>query len=81
MSLFLSCIFGINFLPLTHLFTRSRIYRIENGECIIGMKAIAMIPLISFDAVVNVYLTILFMIPLRSKSDTEKSTPPTFFLS
>lgn len=27
-----------------------------------------MIPLISFDAVVNVYLTILFLIPLKSKS-------------
>lgn len=26
-----------------------------------------MIPLISFDAVVNVYLTILFLIPLQSK--------------
>ncbi|KAH6900166.1 hypothetical protein B0T10DRAFT_17751 [Thelonectria olida] len=38
----------------------------ENGVCIIGMKSIAMIPLISFDAVVNVYLTILFLIPLRS---------------
>ncbi|KAH7113360.1 hypothetical protein EDB81DRAFT_670274 [Dactylonectria macrodidyma] len=36
----------------------------ENGVCIIGMKSIAMIPLISFDAVVNVYLTILFIIPL-----------------
>lgn len=26
-----------------------------------------MIPLISFDAVVNIYLTIIFLIPLRSK--------------
>ncbi|KAI5462278.1 hypothetical protein BGZ63DRAFT_209469 [Mariannaea sp. PMI_226] len=38
----------------------------ENGVCIIGMKSIAMIPLISFDAVVNVYLTVLFLIPLRN---------------
>lgn len=30
------------------------------------MKSVAMVPLISFDAVVNVYLTILFLIPLSS---------------
>ncbi|TLS20996.1 uncharacterized protein PpBr36_10825 [Pyricularia pennisetigena] len=41
-----------------------RINRLEDGTCIIGMKKIAMIPLISFDALVNVYLTILFLIPL-----------------
>ncbi|KGQ07080.1 hypothetical protein BBAD15_g7605 [Beauveria bassiana D1-5] len=38
-----------------------RIARMENGQCIIGMQEISMIPLISFDAVVNVYLTILFL--------------------
>ncbi|KAJ3473504.1 hypothetical protein NLG97_g10269 [Lecanicillium saksenae] len=43
-----------------------RITRMENGQCIIGMKSIAMIPLISFDAVVNVYLTVLFLIPLKN---------------
>ncbi|KAL2205386.1 hypothetical protein CC79DRAFT_1259371, partial [Sarocladium strictum] len=42
-----------------------RITKIENGQCIIGMRSVAMIPLISFDAVVNVYLTIIFLIPLR----------------
>ncbi|QBZ60315.1 hypothetical protein PoMZ_07255 [Pyricularia oryzae] len=41
-----------------------RINRLEDGTCIIGMKKIAMIPLISFDALVNVYLTFLFLIPL-----------------
>lgn len=45
----------------------SRITRMENGQCIIGMRSIAMIPLISFDAVVNVYLTVLFLIPLKSE--------------
>lgn len=40
----------------------------ENGQCIIGMQSISMIPLISFDAVVNVYLTVLFLIPLKSES-------------
>lgn len=44
----------------------SRITRMEHGQCIIGMKSVAMIPLISFDVVVNVYLTIMFLIPLKS---------------
>ena len=48
--------------------TISRIARIVNGECFIGMRSISMIPLIAFDAVVNVYLTIIFLIPLKSKS-------------
>ncbi|QUC23821.1 uncharacterized protein UV8b_08062 [Ustilaginoidea virens] len=43
-----------------------RIARFQDGQCIIGMKSLAMIPLISFDAVVNVYLTMLFLIPLRN---------------
>ncbi|KAF4970935.1 hypothetical protein FSARC_2131 [Fusarium sarcochroum] len=43
-----------------------RIARIVNGECFIGMKSVSMIPLIAFDAVVNVYLTILFLIPLKN---------------
>lgn len=37
----------------------------KNGVCIIGMKNLAMIPLITFDTIVNAYLTILFLIPLR----------------
>ncbi|OAA59312.1 hypothetical protein ISF_06247 [Cordyceps fumosorosea ARSEF 2679] len=43
-----------------------RIARMENGQCIIGMQSISMIPLISFDAVVNVYLTVLFLKPLKN---------------
>ncbi|EEU47966.1 uncharacterized protein NECHADRAFT_75079 [Fusarium vanettenii 77-13-4] len=42
-----------------------RIAKIVNGECVIGMQSISMIPLITFDAVVNVYLTFLFLIPLK----------------
>ncbi|KAL2069572.1 hypothetical protein VTL71DRAFT_14251 [Oculimacula yallundae] len=38
----------------------------DNGSCRIGMKRVAMIPLIAFDILVNVYLTSLFLIPLRS---------------
>ncbi|KAH8649806.1 hypothetical protein BX600DRAFT_418738 [Xylariales sp. PMI_506] len=42
-----------------------RITRIDNGVCIIGMQKLAMVPLITFDVIVNVYLTTLFLIPLR----------------
>ncbi|KAH9219211.1 hypothetical protein DL95DRAFT_384641 [Leptodontidium sp. 2 PMI_412] len=38
----------------------------EDGTCIIGMEMKAMMPLIIFDAVVNFYLTMLFVLPLRS---------------
>ncbi|KAI1487920.1 hypothetical protein F5X96DRAFT_686003 [Biscogniauxia mediterranea] len=41
-----------------------RITRMENGECVIGMEKLSMIPLISFDLLVNVYLTLLFLVPL-----------------
>ncbi|TQN69743.1 hypothetical protein CSHISOI_05725 [Colletotrichum shisoi] len=43
-----------------------RITRIDDGQCYIGMQKVSMIPLISFDAVVNIYLAILFLIPLKS---------------
>ncbi|KAL9489554.1 hypothetical protein ACSS6W_001831 [Trichoderma asperelloides] len=42
-----------------------RIARMDNGQCIIGMETVSMIPLISFDALINVYLTIMFLIPLK----------------
>ncbi|KAL5413028.1 hypothetical protein PMIN03_003956 [Paraphaeosphaeria minitans] len=38
----------------------------DNGVCIIGMERIAMLPLIVFDVIVNVYLTLLFIMPLRT---------------
>lgn len=39
-----------------------------DGKCIIGMQKRAMMPLIIFDAIVNFYLNVLFIIPLRSES-------------
>lgn len=46
--------------------TRRRIaYINKTGTCIIGMEKRAMMPLITFDVVVNVYMTILFIVPLR----------------
>jgi len=37
----------------------------DHGVCVIGMQKISMIPLITFDVVVNIYLTMLFLLPLR----------------
>ncbi|KJZ75058.1 hypothetical protein HIM_05544 [Hirsutella minnesotensis 3608] len=53
-----------------------RIAKMEGGACIIGMESVAMIPLISFDTVVNVYLTIMFLIPL-TRLYTFKNMPRT----
>jgi hypothetical protein len=36
------------------LWNYSRFTRMENGQCVIGMKKVAMIPLIGFDGLVNV---------------------------
>lgn len=47
---------------LNFLYRFARINR--DGMCIIGMKIIATIPLITFDVVANVYLTSLFIVPL-----------------
>ncbi|KAF4510818.1 hypothetical protein G6O67_002681 [Ophiocordyceps sinensis] len=46
---------------LNFIFRRAKI---TDGSCIIGMSSLAMIPLISFDTFVNIYLTVLFLIPL-----------------
>lgn len=43
--------------------------------CVIGMKQPVMIPLITFDAFVNVYLTLLFLIPLLSEFGLNKVPP------
>ncbi|KZL64768.1 hypothetical protein CT0861_02017 [Colletotrichum tofieldiae] len=43
-----------------------RITHFEDGICIIGMEQPVLLPLISFDAAVNVYLTFLFLLPLLS---------------
>lgn len=55
--------------PYIGVFILNFIFRIayigHNGICIIGMKRVAMIPLLSFEIVVNVYLTLLFVLPIR----------------
>ncbi|KAK4135580.1 hypothetical protein BT67DRAFT_376951, partial [Trichocladium antarcticum] len=43
-----------------------RIAKVEDGECIIGMQRPAMIPLIVFDLIVNIYLTSIFLKPLSN---------------
>lgn len=64
-----NCLFMI--LPYTVLAVINFIWRItyinDEGVCIIGMQKTAMLPLITFEVVVNVYLTLLFVLPLRSK--------------
>lgn len=55
-------------------FVWRRAYFNDNGTCIIGMQSKAMMPLIIFDSVVNLYLTMLFVIPLRSLY-SYKNTP------
>ncbi|KAK8086991.1 hypothetical protein PG994_001965 [Apiospora phragmitis] len=42
-----------------------RIFRLENGRCIIGARRAVLVPLVSCDVLVNIYLTTLFLIPLR----------------
>ncbi|KAG0647260.1 hypothetical protein D0Z07_7073 [Hyphodiscus hymeniophilus] len=46
------------------------VYRVSylnvKGVCIIGMQTKSVMPLIIFDAIVNFYLTLLFVLPLRS---------------
>ncbi|KAF9634788.1 hypothetical protein BFW01_g5683 [Lasiodiplodia theobromae] len=56
-------------LPYTIVVILNFVWRIayinKTGTCIIGMEKRAMMPLITFDVVVNVYMTILFIVPLR----------------
>ncbi|KAF4302018.1 hypothetical protein GTA08_BOTSDO10329 [Botryosphaeria dothidea] len=42
-----------------------RFSHVKDGTCIIGMEKKALMPLIIFDVAVNVYLTALFIVPLR----------------
>ncbi|OJD32248.1 ring finger domain protein [Diplodia corticola] len=42
-----------------------RFSHVNDGTCVIGMEKRALMPLIIFDVAVNVYLTALFIVPLR----------------
>ncbi|KAL2265664.1 hypothetical protein VTJ83DRAFT_6764 [Remersonia thermophila] len=41
-----------------------RFARLENGMCIIGLERPAVLPLIVYDIIANIYLTVLFLKPL-----------------
>ncbi|KAH8682889.1 hypothetical protein BGZ60DRAFT_398913 [Tricladium varicosporioides] len=41
-------------------------YMDKSGTCIIGLQLKVLMPLIIFDAIINLYLTIIFVIPLRA---------------
>ncbi|EWC45071.1 hypothetical protein DRE_06210 [Drechslerella stenobrocha 248] len=47
---------------LTFIFRISELH--GDGECYIGLRLVANIPLLVFDIIINVYLTSLFLIPL-----------------
>ncbi|OIW27947.1 hypothetical protein CONLIGDRAFT_455527 [Coniochaeta ligniaria NRRL 30616] len=53
-----------------------RITKMQDGQCVIGMQKQAMIPLIGFDVLVNVYLTCMFLVPLFNMY-TFKNAPRT----
>ncbi|KAJ4334342.1 hypothetical protein N0V95_009191 [Ascochyta clinopodiicola] len=73
-----NCLFMI--LPYTVFVIMNFVWRItyinEKGMCIIGMQKIAMMPLIIFEVVVNVYLTLLFILPLRQLYSYKNNVNP-----
>ncbi|OCK80327.1 hypothetical protein K432DRAFT_297903, partial [Lepidopterella palustris CBS 459.81] len=66
-KLYLFNFFGM-ICPYIGVFILNFIFRFayvdDNGICIVGMKRVAMIPLLSFEVLVNVYLTLLFVLPI-----------------
>ncbi|KAF2629989.1 hypothetical protein BU25DRAFT_262511 [Macroventuria anomochaeta] len=73
-----NCVFMM--LPYTIFVIMNFVWRItyinEKGVCIIGMQKIAMLPLITFEVIVNIYLTLLFILPLRKLYSYRHSTNP-----
>ncbi|KAH7393967.1 hypothetical protein DE146DRAFT_112745 [Phaeosphaeria sp. MPI-PUGE-AT-0046c] len=73
-----NCLFML--LPYTIFVIMNFIFRItyinEKGVCIIGMEKIAMLPLIIFEVIVNIYLTLLFIIPLRGLHSYKTNANP-----
>ncbi|KAI5249380.1 hypothetical protein E4T43_00705 [Aureobasidium subglaciale] len=67
-KLWLFNFFGV-ICPYVILVVLNFIFRIayinDKGVCVIGMKRKALVPLITFDIILNVYLTSLFLHPLR----------------
>ncbi|CZR55834.1 uncharacterized protein PAC_05722 [Phialocephala subalpina] len=64
-------------LPYCVVVVLNFVYRLAyfkpDGTCMIGMEERAMMPLIIFDAIVNLYLTLLFVLPLRTLYSYKKS--------
>jgi len=52
------------YLAVIVLNLKFRFSHIRDGICIIGIEKIAIIPLVVWDVVANVYLTLLFLVPL-----------------
>lgn len=49
------------------LTSNSRINELKGDVCIIGVKQAVLIGAVTYDVIVNIYLTILFLVPLSSK--------------
>lgn len=66
--LYLFNFFGL-LLPYCGIIVLNFVFRVaifnDDGTCIIGMENISVMPLIIVDAGINLYLTLLFVIPLR----------------
>ncbi|KAF2827431.1 hypothetical protein CC86DRAFT_290120 [Ophiobolus disseminans] len=66
--------------PYTVFVILNFIFRITyinpNGVCIIGMQKLAMLPLIIFEIIVNIYLTLLFVLPLRALQSFKSHSNP-----
>ncbi|KAF2837232.1 hypothetical protein M501DRAFT_922639, partial [Patellaria atrata CBS 101060] len=77
--LFMFNVFGM-LVPCVILMILNFIYRVaylnEEGLCIIGMRKLALFPLIVFDVFVNVYLTALFILPIRRLYSFAHNTNP-----
>ncbi|KAH6637735.1 hypothetical protein C7974DRAFT_307105 [Boeremia exigua] len=73
-----NCVFMM--LPYTIFVIMNFVWRItyidDKGMCIIGMQKIAMLPLITFEVVVNIYLTLLFIVPVRKLYSYRNNTNP-----
>ncbi|GAB7347818.1 hypothetical protein MBLNU459_g5355t1 [Dothideomycetes sp. NU459] len=67
-KLWLCNFFGV-ILPYMAVIVLSFVFRIgyinRRGTCYIGIKRVALLPLISFEVLINLYLTSLFLHPLR----------------
>ncbi|KAF4428671.1 hypothetical protein CFRS1_v007695 [Colletotrichum fructicola] len=64
------------FITMFNFHFRASYYDSASDTCVIGLERAILIPIIVFDALVNIYLTSLFLIPLLSSNHRHPRTPP-----